>query len=421
MISLKKFSFPGGADAWKAATGIFLISRLIIFICTYLAWSRFIVNDPVYAQGTHECMSHRRLCFEAWSQFDAKYFVGIAQYGYGGYNGYVGYNPQHPYATAFFPLYPMLIHGVGFLFGGSWIADYVASLLVANLCFFFVLVLLYCMVRRDFDGSIAQRSLFFLAFNPYAIFFFLGYTESLFLLLCLGALFFLRRGRPLDWWLAGLCGAGAVLTRGNGVVLLIAFSVAFLQHFGPALRAWYEQKSSIFKEGRWRTLLNALLPMGLFPLALGAYMFYLWFNWHNPLLFSYAEVRYWGRILAWPWVGTARTIQNLLFTTQWRDARNLTDLIFTFVPIAIVIWGWRRLPLDYIVFALAIAIFSLMFPWFTNHPLASTPRYLMMMFPVGVMLAVWSKRPAVGKAFELIWVTFFVVNTVLIVLENWVA
>ncbi len=420
MLSLKKFSLPGGNDAWKTASSIFIISRFIIFICTYMAWSRFVVNNAVYGKEPQECLTHLKLCLQSWNQFDARYFVGIAHYGYGAYSNYVGYNPHHPYAAAFFPLDPLLIHSVGLLLGGSLTADYVASLLVANLCFFFALVLLYCLIRSDFDSLIAQRSLFFLAFNPFAIFFFLGYSEALFLLLCVATLFLLRRGRPLDWWLAGLCGAGTILTRGSGVVLLLVFSIAFLQHFGPTLRAWPEQKLSIFKEGHWREMLNALLPMSLIPLALAAYMFYLWINWHDPLLFSHGEEHLWGRRLTWPWTGSVATVYSLLFTTTGRNARNLTDLIFTIGPLAIIVLGWKRLPLNYIVFSLAIAIFSLMYPW-PGHALASAPRFLLVMFPVGIVLALWSSKwPALGKMFEVTWVTFFVINTLLFVLWNWV-
>lgn len=112
-------------------------------------------------------------------------------------------------------------------------------------------------------------------------------------------------------------------------------------------------------------------------------------------------------------------VYDLLFTTTGRDARNLTDLIFTIGPLAIIILGWKRLPLNYIVFSLAIAVFSLTYPW-PGHALASAPRFLLVMFPVGVMLALWSKRPMVEKMFEMLWVTFFVINTLLFVLWNWV-
>ncbi len=158
MLSLKKFSLPGGTDAWKAATVIFLISRFIIFICTYMAWSRFVVNNGVYGKETHECLVNLGLCLQSWNQFDARYFVGIAHYGYGGYSSYTGYNPQHPYAAAFFPLYPLLIREAGLLFGGSYTADYIGSLLVANLCFFFALIFHLLYGTNDFDTQLHNEA-----------------------------------------------------------------------------------------------------------------------------------------------------------------------------------------------------------------------------------------------------------------------
>lgn len=420
MVSLKKLSLPGGTDAWKSATGVFIMSRFIILICTYMGWSRFVVNNGVYGKGSNECLVHVRRCLQSWDQFDVRFFVGIAHDGYDTYSSYVGYNPQHPYSTAFFPLYPLLIRGLAWVFGGSWAADYIASMLIANLCFFLALIFIYAIVRNDFDSSIAQRSLFFLAFNPFAVFFFLGYSESLFLLLCVAAIFLLRRGKASDWWLAGLCGAAAILTRGSGIILLFIYSFAFLQHFLPTIRAWFERKLNIFKDGHWRELLNALLPIGLIPLALAGYMFYLWIHWHNPLLFSLAEANIWGRHLTWPGEGIILAIHNLLFSAKGRNARDLIEFIFTVGPIAILVLSWKRLPLDYIVFSLALTIFSLMYLW-PVHALSSAPRFLLVLFPIGVVLALWSKRPAVGKTFELLWVTFFIINTLLIVLWNWVA
>ncbi|QBD80264.1 hypothetical protein EPA93_31515 [Ktedonosporobacter rubrisoli] len=391
-----------------------------------MGWSRLLVNNPEltispHGLRVHECLRDVGLCMNSWLQFDATHFLGIAYYGYGGYRmDMAGYHLHHPYTAAFFPLYPLLIHGFGLLFGGSFIAHYIASLLISNLSFFIASILLYRLVCNDFGDVIARRSLFFLAFHPFAVFFFLGYSESLFLMFCLGSLCFLRRGRPLDWWLAGLCGAGAILTRGTGIILLLLFSVAFLKHFWVELRAWFEHKQSIFKEGRWRAMLNALLPMTFIPLALGLYMLYLWINWQDPWLFSHGEEHIWGRHITWPWMGTFEAIYNLLFTTHGCDARNLTDLIFTIGPLAIIIAGWKRLPLDYLIFALAVALFSLLYPW-PGHALASAPRFLLIMFPVGVMLALWSARSMARRAFEVIWLTFFVLNTLLFVLWNWVA
>jgi len=141
----------------------------------------------------------------SWWRWDAVHYVQIA---YSGYSGKL--------LTVFFPLFPLLMHSVGFLLGGSIIADYAAGLILANSCFYGVLVLFHHLVSKDFGHRVARYALVYLAFAPYGIFFFVGYTESLFLLLTLAFFLFLRRGKPLDWWLAGLCGFLAAFTRTIG-------------------------------------------------------------------------------------------------------------------------------------------------------------------------------------------------------------
>src|SRR5262249_228901 len=106
-----------------------------------------------------------------------------------------------------------------------------------NVCFYGALVLFYQLLYRDFGQTVAKYALIYLAFAPYGLFFFAGYTESLFLLLSLGVFFFLRRGRVLDWWLSGLCGLLAAVTRATGIVLLLALLVIFVQKFFIRVKA----------------------------------------------------------------------------------------------------------------------------------------------------------------------------------------
>ena len=120
----------------------------------------------------------------------------------------------------------MLIRALGTLLGGSIMADYAAGIILANVCFYGVLVLFYQLVSKDYGHTVARYALIYLAFDPYGLFFFVGYAESLFLLLTLAVFFFLRRGRALDWWLAGLCGCLAALTRPTGDHPTCSFSRA---------------------------------------------------------------------------------------------------------------------------------------------------------------------------------------------------
>jgi hypothetical protein len=170
--------------ALKEATWVFVLSRFTILLVSYIC----VVLLPQSGQILPlNCTSqiHPNPCFLAWYHFDAIVYSIIADVGYAS-------TPN----VAFFPFWPLLIHFGGLPLEGHFLfSSYVAGLLLANICFYFALVLLYCLLNRDFDASLAKKALFYLAFYPYALFFFVGYTESLFLLLSVAIFLLLRRGR----------------------------------------------------------------------------------------------------------------------------------------------------------------------------------------------------------------------------------
>jgi hypothetical protein len=344
---------------------------------------------------------------QSWWRWDAVHYVEIA------YNGY-HYDKSN---TAFFPLFPLLMHGLGTLLGGSVAADYTAGLILANICFYGVLVLFYQLLYEDFDHHIARNALFYLAFAPYGIFFFTAYAEPLFLLLILAAFFFLRSGKPLDWWLAGLFGCLAALTRPTGIALAVPFLVLILQRFGIR---------TLLTSENWRQKLNAILSMAPIPTGLLIYMLYLWRSFGNPWIFSTEQTLAWNRYTTFPWIGTFYAIKALFvsnFLLQW----NLTDLFFTLMPLVVLIIGWKRLPLHYSLFSLLMMLSVLCYPVlnqnpdYTYTPLMATPRYMLVAFPVFIVFALWSKRPGLAQILTITSLIGFAVNIILFVTQNWVA
>ncbi len=161
----------------------------------------------------------------AWWRWDNLFYVRIAAHGY--YQAGV---------TVFFPLWPATLWLLGrplALFLSGDIPYYFSSILLSNLFFFASLQLLYQLTQRLFDASIAKTTVWLLAFFPYTLFFSCGYTESLFLLLCLATFAFLERRGKFDWWLASLCAGLAATTRETGALLVVAILVCFVQHFWP--------------------------------------------------------------------------------------------------------------------------------------------------------------------------------------------
>jgi len=387
--------------AWKEAGWVFGLSRLVILLVSYFG---IVVFPPKGRSMPLDCSTSFDLCLRVWYHWDAVAYVNIAHHGY-------TYIPD----TAFFPFWPLLEHFGGLLLGGFFPNSYyIAGLLLANICFYFALVLLYHLLAEDFDAGIARRALFYFAFSPYALFFFAGYTESLFVLLCLALFLALRRGQAIDWWLAGLLGFLATFTRSTGIILAIPFLVIYVQRFwSPAERGLHS----------WRQKINALAPILLIPCGVIAYMIYLYFAKGNALMFISQEANFhWHRQLSFPWVGIVSSIGSVFVTSGVGSSylQNLLDLSFTLIPLAALALGWRRIPLHYALFALGIVLFTLSFPQ-SAEPLTSLPRYTMILFPVTAIFALWGKREHFHWVVVVFSLSLLALNIVLFIGHYWVA
>ncbi len=145
--------------------------------------------------------------------------------------------------------------------------------------------------------ELARRTLLYVCIFPTAFFFFAAYNESLFLLLVAGAFLAMRRQR---WWLAGLLGCLAALTRSAGLLLVVPYLYELWQVSILAEESrvtWCARGVNILS-----ILERALAPILLIPLGTCIYSFYCWKMTGNPL--EFAAVQYhWARELSWPWVG----------------------------------------------------------------------------------------------------------------------
>jgi hypothetical protein len=388
--------------ALKEATWVFVLSRFTILFVSYIC---VVILPPFGHFFPLQCTSpmHPNPCHLAWFHFDAIVYAIVADKGY-------SYTPY----VAFFPLWPLLLHFGGLLLGHFPFSDYLVGLLLANICFFFALVLLYCLLCEDFEASLAKKALFYLAFYPYALFFFLGYTESFFLLLSVAMFLLLRRGKTLDWWFAGGIGFLAALTRSTGVLLIIPFLIMYVRHF------WVAEKRD---QTRWLQKIGALVPIILFPMGIVAYMIYLGYTTGNPFIFQVEEASNWHRHFEWIWM-TGGYIIKLLLTYSlgsYDFVRNLLEFAFTILPIGALVWAWKRLPLQYSLYALVVILFSLSFPLATIHPLTSQPRYMIVLFPLFVIFALWGKNPRFDQFYVSIGPPLLAVTTILFISHYWVA
>ena len=110
--------------------------------------------------------------FNPWGHWDGVWFIKIAVAGYAESDG----------STAFFPLYPLLLRYVGVLFGGNLLLTGISISLV---CYGGAMVLLYRLVRTQYDARTAALTVTLISLVPTSLVFQAVYTESLLLLLSL--------------------------------------------------------------------------------------------------------------------------------------------------------------------------------------------------------------------------------------------
>jgi Gpi18-like mannosyltransferase len=362
---------------------LFAVTRLLFLLITYFGYVLF--NAGTYSPAS---VGVSNLVF-SWARWDALRYLTIAEHGY-----------SIPIQAAFFPLYPLLIR-VGMLLPFGSAGAYAAGLIVSNVAFFFALWSLRVLAEREFGPEVAARSAIYLALFPTALFFFAPYNESLFLLLALTCFLALRRGR---WWLAGALGLLATLTRSAGLFLVVPFAVEYLcQH------RW-----------QWRRWRLDALAAGLIPLGLVIYGFYCWLQFGDPLAFAHAQA-HWGRALAWPWVGLWNQ-QALLAEAQpasFFQVHNVIDLVATVMVIALVVLGWRRLPLSYSLYAAALLVNFLLFPLNFNDPLTSNQRFALEVFPAFLTMGLLVRRPATHQAMVILFTSLLTLFTLVFITGRW--
>src|SRR5262249_43637600 len=131
-------------------------------------------------------------------------------------HGYI--SPIHADA-AFYPVYPTLIAGLGWVFGGHYVLAGVVISLVASLAAFF---LLHRVAEDRLGAEGARRAVLYLAVFPMSLFLIAVYSESVFLLLTVAAFLLAERGKWLGAWRAP---ALAIMARVVGLALVPALLI----------------------------------------------------------------------------------------------------------------------------------------------------------------------------------------------------
>lgn len=318
----------------------------------------------------------------SFANFDGVHYLTIADRGY----------VAALLIQAFFPLFPLLISGIGIFFGGSLQGGLILNWLLIPV----MLYLLQALLRIRLPSTQIRATLVWVLLFPTSFFFAALYTETLFMTLLLASFLFAEQKR---WKLAVLCAALLTATRLVGAFIVPALMVLSLtQQFGEEalLRVRITQRTVV-----------ALLVLLLGFSGLFGYMFYLQKTFSDPLLFVHVQSQFGsGRqdsLVLLPqtlWRGI-KIVATVPLSLKWWS--YLQDLVMTTIALCLLAIGVFRtqfvqkffgtasrhlfvqvpqLPLSWYVFAVPAVLLPT-----ASGTLSSMSRYVLVAFPIFVILA----------------------------------
>lgn len=384
--------------AWRpslrAAWAAFWPSRLVVFgVAIYVAVAGLVPSgeevsgDLIHPFGAWPAGDLFDLVFSTPARWDALHFLTIA---YDGYSQSSEIGTPEGHRAAFFPLYPGAVHVLGG-FGASLAATVVMAYVVSLACFFGALVLLHRLATIEIGEQYAGPTLLLLSFFPTALFFGIPYSESMFLLLAVAAFLAARTGH---WAVAGVVLALASATRVPGLLLVVPVLLLYL--YGPR-----SDREPDFDRGPWRPryrLRPDLAWLLLAPLGLAAFSLYLHLTLDNALAWNDAQAVF-GRETVDPftgvWAGLREAgtgIGNIVSGSHGGfDYLNVMQLAFVAFAVVGGIGALRVLPAAYGVWVL-ISLAPVFVSQPDGLPLWSSPRFVVVLFPLFLWLAVLTER-----------------------------
>jgi hypothetical protein len=368
---------PDLAVAWRALW----ISRLLVWAAglgAIAVWGIHAAHETAFDPGglTRPFGAVGDLVVAPAARWDTVWYLDIANDGYGGSTD----------RAAFFPLYPMLVRAGGWLCGSPLAAAVVLSLVA----FLVGLAALHRLAVIEVGPEAARWAVVALALFPGSLWFSAAYSESLFLMVSVGAVLCARRER---WAWAGVLAALGAATRSAGLLLVI-----------PLGLLWWDARRA------GRTSWSSAGWLAVVPLGLGAFCGYLALEGERAdAPFSAQDT--WHRALAGPWSGVADGA-----TAAWDGVRQLVHgppppvyfdkaagdamaigrhniALFACLLVALpaLVGAFRRLPPAHGAYALCALLLPLSYP-VGPQPLMSLPRFESVLYPLFLWLGWWLAR-----------------------------
>jgi len=343
--------------------------RIVLFFFVFIAIKYVPLQENFLGGGMGNYFKNPYLW--SWGNFDGEHYMSIARRGY------------QPLTYFFFPLFPILVKAFQIPLKDGLFSYLASGLFVSHVSLFVALLGLYKLIRLDFKKNVATNTILLLLLFPTSFYFGSVYTESLFLALVVWSFVFAREEK---WFLAGLLGGFATLTRIVGLVLLPALFVEFVGK---------KKVKDVFK-------LKKLVWLLLIPLALVGYMLFLKSETGDPLEF-FNTVSIFGEQRSSSLIIFPQVFYRYIF-------KILPNLNYSYVPSVLVSWieflvaslflglsiiSFKKLRLSYALFL----TLGFLIPTFSGS-FSSLPRYVLVLFPGFILLSMYLTK--LSKTFRYI-------------------
>jgi Gpi18-like mannosyltransferase len=312
---------------------------------------------------------------------DSGIYISIAQDGYSLKNLSYG----------FFPLFPLLIKIVHYV-----ISNYIiAGVIISNISSCLSLIFLYKLCRLDMDKAGSLRAVKFVILAPASFLLSNVLAEAPLLLFFILSIYF---GRKEKWWLAGIFGFLAALTKSVGIWIILPLLIEYLD--SKKIGQIIKNKSGFKKLFSLKALWLLLIPLGPF-----VYMLYSKFTCGDFWVYYRLQSTHWHHVFTNP-------IVYIYEAFSLRIAGHYTfNAVFVLLVFLLIFLTWRKIRLSYSVFSLVLILFILTSG---GDIMTSMMRYFLPIFPIYIMLSLLANNRNKEE-----YITIFLVFTQSILVIFW--
>ncbi|MBQ9832189.1 MAG: hypothetical protein IJO48_00500 [Clostridia bacterium] len=365
-----------------------VITRFLIYVIAYFVC----LHENGYTGGLFETLR------KTWQHStDSNSYIGIAE------NWYTNDITLDRYKhIVFFPMYPLLVKLVSFVVGDT----FASAIIVSNVCAGFAGVFMYQLALVDMPKKDALRVTKYLFLLPAACFFGTHMSESLFLMLCVLCVLFVRKK---NFILACIVGAFASFTRSPGVLLLVPI---FIEFVAEQCRIWREGDKQLF----WKKFWQRGFSMLIVPVGIVAYLVINYTVWGDPFYFMEIQKSNWSQSFGWIF-NTASYLVSYLQSYFEQGRMNLVmglsipNVVCIFGSLAIMLATIKKQRPSYTIYFLVYFFIVIGVQW-----LLSAPRYLSVAFPLAFALGLLTKNKIIDIIVTIICILFMLWYAIMLAL-----